>query len=119
MRLVILESPFAGDVKRNLKYARACARDCLLRGEAPFGSHLIYTQPGVLDDDTPADRKLGMEAGFAWKHVAQASVFYTDLGWTPGMKAGADASRMRGLSVEVRSLGPDWESAPEYKTRWE
>lgn len=42
MILVLLESPYAGYVERNLAYARACARDCLLRGEAPFASHLLY-----------------------------------------------------------------------------
>ena len=50
MKLVILESPFAGDVKRNTAYARAALRDSLLRGEAPIASHLLYTQDGVLDD---------------------------------------------------------------------
>ena len=34
MRLVILESPYAGDIERNVAYARACLRDSLLRGEA-------------------------------------------------------------------------------------
>ena len=42
MVLVLLESPYAGYVERNLAYARACMRDCLLRGEAPFASHLLY-----------------------------------------------------------------------------
>lgn len=50
MILVIIESPYAGDVDRNLEYLRAAMRDCLKRGEAPFASHALYTQPGVLDD---------------------------------------------------------------------
>lgn len=49
MRRVILESPFAGHVESNIEYARACIRDSLLRGEAPLASHLLYTQPGILD----------------------------------------------------------------------
>lgn len=28
--LVLLESPYAGDIEANLTYARACMRDCLL-----------------------------------------------------------------------------------------
>lgn len=60
MRMVIVESPYAGDIERNVAYARACIADCLKRGEAPFASHLLYTQPGVLDDGVPAeDRWLG------------------------------------------------------------
>lgn len=50
MRRVIVESPYAGDIERNMRYLRACLADCLRRGEAPFASHAIYTQPGVLDD---------------------------------------------------------------------
>ena len=61
LRRVILESPYAGDIERNVAYARAAMRDSLLRGEAPIASHLLYTQPGVLDDQVsrraaPGDR---------------------------------------------------------------
>lgn len=48
---VILESPYAGEIDRNIRYARACVRDSLLRGESPIASHLLYTQSGILDDD--------------------------------------------------------------------
>lgn len=119
MRRVILESPFAGDVKRNLKYLRACMRDSLMRGEAPYASHAIYTQPGVLNDDNPEDRRLGMLAGFAWRPVADATVVYVDLGNSPGMIAGVEDAEMHHRPVEIRRLGQDWDQAPEYKTRWE
>lgn len=77
MKRVILESPFAGNwLQRwlNVRYARRCLRDALQRGEAPIASHLLYTQRGVLDDAKPAARQLGIDAGLAWKSVAQASV---------------------------------------------
>lgn len=104
MRLVILETPYAGDVEANLTYARACLRDCLLRGEAPIASHLLYTQPGVLDDKVPEERQLGIDAGLAWTTVAHASVVYTDRGITAGMEHGIEAARSVGLPVEMRSL---------------
>lgn len=47
MRIVVLESPYAGDIERNTNYARDCMRDSILRGEAPIASHLIYTQAGI------------------------------------------------------------------------
>lgn len=119
MRRVILETPFAGDVARNLRYARACARDCLLRGEAPFASHLIYTQPGVLDDDKLWDRHLGMTAGLAWGAAADATVVYGDLGVSRGMEVGIAAARAEGRPVEERVLGGNWEAQPIYPTRWE
>lgn len=83
---VIVESPFAGDVERNVAYARAAMHDCLLKGEAPYASHLLYTQPGVLDDNHPSERVMGITAGFAWRHKAAYTVFYTDLGMSKGME---------------------------------
>ncbi|MEK7414304.1 MAG: hypothetical protein AAB263_13395, partial [Planctomycetota bacterium] len=80
MRLVIVESPYAGDVERNVTYARAALADCLARGEAPIASHLLYTQPGVLDDLIPEQRTQGIQAGLAWARVADAAVFYVDHG---------------------------------------
>ena len=73
MRLVILESPYAGDIERNVAYARECIRDCLLRGESPIASHLLFTQPGILRDDVPAERHLGIAAGLVWAEQAEAA----------------------------------------------
>jgi len=73
VRLVVVESPYAGDVQRNLAYLRACLKDCLERGESPYASHGLLTQPGVgCDDDVPAERALGIRAGFAWADRADA-----------------------------------------------
>ena len=105
MRLVIIESPFAGDVELNVRYARACLRDCLLRGEAPLASHLLYTQPGVLDDNDPWERATGIEAGLAWGRAAEATVVYTDLGISPGMQQGVSRAHGEGRLVEYRALG--------------
>lgn len=110
MRLVILESPYAGDgvsdrVAANLAYARRCLRDCLLRGEAPIASHLLYTQDGVLDDRVAAERRRGIDAGLAWLAVAEASVVYTDFGATAGMAEGIAAAGRAGVPVEKRRLG--------------
>jgi hypothetical protein len=104
MRLVIVESPFAGDVEANIEYARRCVRDSLCRGEAPIASHLLYTQPGILDDNIPVERKAGIAAGLAWRTVAQASVVYTDRGISSGMKYGIAAATAAGLPVEYRTI---------------
>lgn len=105
MRLVIIESPFAGDVEKNVEYARRAVRDSLERGEAPIASHLLYTQPDILDDDVPEERQWGIDAGLAWRAVAQASVVYTDRGITKGMQYGIDAATEAGIPVEYRSIG--------------
>lgn len=103
---VILESPYAGDVEANLTYLRACMRDCLLRGEAPFASHGLYTQPGVLRDDVPEERGHGIAAGFVWRALCRKTVVYTDRGISDGMKAGIEhAKKMTWHTVEYRELG--------------
>ena len=110
MKLVILESPFAGNIRENVLYARACVRDSLKRGEAPIASHLLYTQVGILNDTIPEERELGIAAGLAWKRVAEASVIYTDRGITNGMKAGIKTAEEAGIPVEYREIA--WRSQP-------
>jgi hypothetical protein len=102
---VLLESPFAGNVEENLRYARACMRDCLHRGEAPFASHCLYTQPGVLDDDSPAERAHGIEAGLAIGRLLSKTVVYQDLGISRGMQLGIERANAEGRPVEYRTLG--------------
>ncbi|RUX20035.1 hypothetical protein EOA27_09655 [Mesorhizobium sp. M2A.F.Ca.ET.037.01.1.1] len=102
--MVILESPYAGDVNRNVAYARAAMRDCLARGDAPAASHLLYTQPGVLDDGNPVERARGIDAGLAWGRVAEATVVYTDLGISKGMGEGVNRAFAEGRPVEWRTL---------------
>jgi hypothetical protein len=93
----------------NVAYARECGialrnTDSLRRGEAPIASHLLYTQPGVLDDLVPAERAQGIEAGLAWGRVADAAVFYVDRGWSNGMRAALDRHQAEGRPVEQRTL---------------
>lgn len=132
MRRVIVESPYGAPdqagIERNLRYLRACLADCHRRGEAPIASHGLHTQPGVLDDRVPAEREQGINAGFAWRDFADATVVYTDLGESSGMRAGIlDAQRVivedatfyarvapasaksLGHVVEFRSLGEAWD----------
>jgi hypothetical protein len=110
MRRVIVESPYRGkdraETERNRRYARACLRDCLVRGESPLASHLLYTQAGVLDDADEEERNLGIEAGLAWGVVAEASVVYEDLGISPGMARGIEQALGDGRPVEYRRLPP-------------
>jgi len=87
MKLVMLESPYAGDVETNIGFAQRCMYDCLTRGESPIASHLLYTQPNILDDNIAGHRDLGIKAGFAWARACDYHVFYTDLGWSSGMLA--------------------------------
>lgn len=104
MKLVIIESPYAGDVEANVAYARACVHDSVHRGEAPIASHLLFTQPGILDDGSPAERKRGIDAGHAWMLVAHLIVVYTDRGISLGMQQGIDLATTLGVPIEYRTL---------------
>lgn len=103
-RRVIVESPYAGDTERNVAYARAAMADCLKRGEAPFASHLLYTQAGVLDDQNPTERALGIDAGLMWGSVAHATVVYIDHGVSRGMELGIASAIRHRRPVEFRKL---------------
>lgn len=101
MKLVILESPYAGDVERNLAYAREWMRLLLQSGFAPIASHLLYTQPGVLDDNNPEERALGIAAGLEWRRVADHTVFCARYGWSRGMLAALASAKAEGRPYAV------------------
>lgn len=128
MRLVVVESPLhprpytgvwrwlplvrrwveARRYERNRQYARACMRDCLRRGEAPYASHLLFDQPGILDDRKLAERELGMQAGFAWGAAAVHVALYGDYGVSSGMLRGQARAVAAGTETSLRFLGPRW-----------
>lgn len=105
MKLVIVESPYAGDIEANVAYAKRCVRDALTRGEAPIASHLLFTQDDILNDLIPDERLLGREAGLAWTAVADVMAVYTDRGISTGMRQAIDHAERVGLPVEMRQIG--------------
>jgi len=104
METVVIESPFSGDVNKNLRYLRACMGDSLKRGEAPFASHGLYTQPGVLDDEIPEERNHGIQAGFEIGKRLDITAVYTDLGITKGMEYGIKEALSCGRPIVYRKL---------------
>lgn len=111
MLLTIVESPYAAGVnaaiQANITYARAALADCLTRGEAPYASHLLYTQPGVLRDHMQAERDAGIAAGFAWGEQADLRAFYIDRGFSRGMVQGLHEAMRLNQHVRIRTL-PEW-----------
>ena len=114
-RFVDVETPYMGEneeqVRRNLLYARACVRDCLMREEIPFASHLFFTQPGILDDNVLGEREMGINAG---KLLIESlpdivTVVYQDFGISKGMQYGIDRAIKNGRDIEYRTLGERWE----------
>lgn len=109
LKRVVLESRFAAqDVKGlliNKRFTIACIRDCFLRGEAAYASHVIYAQSHILDDYVSSERALGIQAGFNWGDCGEKTVVYTDLGISGGMKLGIEHAESVGREVEYRKLG--------------
>lgn len=105
MKLVLIESPFAGEREANIEYAKACMRHSLSRGEAPFVMHLHY--PLVLDDDVPDQRTQGIECGLAWGAKADLTAVYVDRGVSRGMQLGITRAQLENRIVECRTV-PGW-----------
>lgn len=109
---VIIETPFAGkgrsalarwlSQRRHVVYARQCMLDSLSRGEAPFLSHLLYTQ--VLDDRIQAERQAGISAGLVWGEVAELTAVYVDFGVSGGMVQGIRHAWNNKRKVEYRAI---------------
>jgi hypothetical protein len=96
-------APTHDGIEDNLRYARRCMLDSLRRGEAPYASHLLYTQ--VLDDLDADERRQGMRAGATWTEHAEIVAVYADRGVSSGMQASIDAANARGQRVEMRLIG--------------
>lgn len=108
MKKVIIESPYGGTREineRNLTYVRRCMADCFFRGESPYASHALYTQPGVLDDNNPDEREKWIRAGFLWRQFAEKTIVYTDYGISSGMRLGIRDSEELNIPVEYREIG--------------
>src|SRR5260221_1819833 len=83
MKRVIILSPYKGDIAANVEYGWRCVIDSMRRGEAPWASHLFYTQ--ILNDADPAQRSLGFACEATWLQVADLIAVYTDRGLSSGM----------------------------------
>lgn len=109
LQRVVLESRYAAPDVRGLlinkRFTIACIRDCFLRGEAAYASHVIYAQSHILDDYVSSERALGIQAGFNWGDCGEKTVVYTDLGLSGGMNLGIEHALSIGREVEYRKLG--------------
>jgi len=104
MLKVIIESPYAGKTEKNIRYARLCVKDSILRGEAPLASHLLYTQEGILNDESPTERAIGILLGLEWLSCADAQVFYVDYGMSKGMKEAEAMGEKNGIERVYRKI---------------
>lgn len=113
----VIETPFSAPtidgLVRNVQYTMLAVRDSLNRGEAPYASHLFFTQ--MLDDNNAEERQLGMDAGLTICHHAEQTAVYTDFGTSRGMEYGIEAARRAGRAIVERCLFPNASSPDETK----
>lgn len=98
---VIMESPFAGDVKNNVQYAKNSIRYLATKLISASASHLIYTQ--MLDDTKKEDRDKGIDKGIDIAHNID-SIFMVDRGLSGGMKYGYDRAKKERRKVGFQTL---------------
>lgn len=101
-RIVIIESPFAGDMENNRQYAINACADSFRRGEMPFASHLLY--PQILNEMKKEERELGIQAGYKFWLLAKCIAFYIDRGWSPGMLRAKERASNLGYIIEERTI---------------
>lgn len=61
MKVIYIASPYAGDVKNNIEFAKHACQYVITTGNAFFCPHLLYSQ--ILNDNNEEDRKLGLDMG--------------------------------------------------------
>jgi hypothetical protein len=119
MKRVIIESPFRGEnayqQERNHRYALMCLKDSLARNEAPFMSHLLYTQ--VLNERVQEERDFGINTGLIWGECAELTAVYTDNGISEGMQKGIDHAVSLNRPVEYRKVANSCEIEKFEKAR--
>lgn len=102
-KLVMVESPLAGDLLNNVAYAKLGMLNCLSNyDESPMAFHLLYTQS--LCDATDSERKLGIDTSFRWHDDDIKKVFYVDRGFSQGMNLSYIHASEKGIETEFRTM---------------
>ena len=60
-KLAYIASPYAGDIEKNVAFAKAACRYAMEQNCTPVAVHLLY--PQFLDDNDPAQRESGLRMG--------------------------------------------------------
>lgn len=112
--VTMVESPYSGNIDRNVRYLLICHFDCaVVHREVPYSSHSYMTQHPrakrffVSDDEKKWDvltRDQAIESSHIIRKRCDRTVFYTDLGWSTGMKAAKEFCQTNGLPFEERRV---------------
>lgn len=113
---VFVESPYSGDVDRNLRYLMLCNIDAFARNEMATSSHSFMTthpaaQQYFVSDYAPEwdiyTRDQAIHQAHVLRKRCDLTVFYVDLGWSSGMKVGKAYCDANNLPYDVRTVDMD------------
>ena len=94
-------SPYRGNIKRNILYARECCKYVLKHNYVPFAPHLLYTQ--FLIETDSAQRELGIRCGLSFMTCCdEIWVFGPRI--TEGMSYEIKVAKALGLKVRFKDL---------------
>lgn len=96
-RLVYIASPYAGDIEKNVAFAKAACRYAAAQGCTPVAVHLMY--PQFLDDQVPEEREAGLRMG---RRVLAAcdEIWLCGERMSAGMKAEEAEAKRLGLPIQ-------------------
>lgn len=91
---IYVASKFAGDTRANTKAAIRHCRSVIAAGHMPVASHILYAASGMLKDDDPSERELGLAFGLALLKGCDELWAFGDI--SPGMaKEIEEAKRLK------------------------
>lgn len=114
--VVILESPYSGDIDRNVAYLQRAMHDARTRGEVVIAPHMMWTQHHLCPTHYVSDydakyevpnggREIALQQIHELRRRADLIVFYMDYGMSSGMRDGMDQCIKENLKFEERTLG--------------
>lgn len=108
MKLIYVASPYAGDVEKNVAYAKRVCREIAEHGYAFVAPHLMY--PAVLDDAVPEERQTGIEMGLTLLSRCDELWAFGPVVSSGMQREIAEAERLR---IPIRRMDMAGELAPE------
>ncbi len=100
MKLIYVASPYAGDVEKNIAFAKLACRYVMEQRHAFFAPHLLY--PQILDDTDPAERKTGLKFGLRILEICDELWVCGDRIST-GMEAEIELAKQLGIPIRYVS----------------
>ena len=99
MKMVYICSPYAGDIVKNIRFAKDACRYAAEQDCAPVAVHLLY--PQILDDAVPSQREAGIRMGLRVLATCE-ELWICGEHISPGMYC--EIAEAKRLGIPIRSI---------------